>query len=457
MAALRFLRAVFAPLWFGAGSLAADLRLRSLAHGGGAWRWILGLDLWRTVDLRSWISELWFRSKSKTHSLRFWLALDLGSLRAVLDLRSLAGRFGSWIFGARRWILGLDLWSAADLRSLIFSRALDLRSKILALVLRSWQGIFGTVRRILAADLRSCHARLDLRSSRKGLDLAPKISSSRIDPISAKILSRSIDPSPAKILARPRTFGFTRLAIFGALAAFGIFGALPLSAEVVQIPTVDLRINAPQTPTQLVQSLNIVVIITLLVLSPSLIMMMTSFTRLLIIFSFLRTALGTQQMPPNTILISMALILTFFIMEPAAKESYSAAILPYMQEKIGYEEAFDKAVAPFKTFMIKNTREKDLALFLRIRKQENIKDESEISLTTLLPAFMISELKTAFEIGFLLYLPFLVIDMVVSSVLMSMGMMMLPPVMISLPFKIILFVMVDGWNLVIKNLVESFK
>ncbi|MGP1561470.1 MAG: flagellar type III secretion system pore protein FliP [Helicobacteraceae bacterium] len=236
-----------------------------------------------------------------------------------------------------------------------------------------------------------------------------------------------------------------------------MFGALPLSAEVVQIPTVDLRINAPQTPTQLVQSLNIVVIITLLVLSPSLIMMMTSFTRLLIIFSFLRTALGTQQMPPNTILISMALILTFFIMEPAAKESYSAAILPYMQEKIGYEEAFDKAVAPFKTFMIKNTREKDLALFLRIRKQENIKDESEISLTTLLPAFMISELKTAFEIGFLLYLPFLVIDMVVSSVLMSMGMMMLPPVMISLPFKIILFVMVDGWNLVIKNLVESFK
>ncbi len=421
MAALRFLRAVFAPLWFGAGSLAADLRLRSLSHGGGAWWRILGLDLWRGLaDLRSWISGLWFRSKSKTHSLRSWLALDLGSLRAALDLRSLARRFGSWIFGARRWILGLDLWRGlADLRSWIFSRALDFRS--------------------------SHASRLDLKSSRKGLDLAPKISSSRID------------PSPAKILARPRTFGFTRLAIFGALAAFGIFGALPLGAEVVQIPTVDLRINAPQTPTQLVQSLNIVVIITLLVLSPSLIMMMTSFTRLLIIFSFLRTALGTQQMPPNTILISMALILTFFIMEPAAKESYSAAILPYMQEKIGYEEAFDKAVAPFKTFMIKNTREKDLALFLRIRKQENIKDESEISLTTLLPAFMISELKTAFEIGFLLYLPFLVIDMVVSSVLMSMGMMMLPPVMISLPFKIILFVMVDGWNLVIKNLVESFK
>jgi len=237
---------------------------------------------------------------------------------------------------------------------------------------------------------------------------------------------------------------------------FVCFFATLAFAEVVQIPTVDLQINAPQSPTQLVQTLNIVVIITILVLSPSIIMMMTGFTRLLIVFSFLRTSLGTQQMPPNTILISMALILTFFIMEPAAKESYENAIVPYMNEKIGYETAFEKAVLPFRKFMIKNTREKDLALFLRIRKQENIKDESEISLATLLPAFMISELKTAFKIGFLLYLPFLVIDMVVSSVLMSMGMMMLPPVMISLPFKIILFVMVDGWNLIIKNLVESF-
>lgn len=233
--------------------------------------------------------------------------------------------------------------------------------------------------------------------------------------------------------------------------------AIPLISETAQIPTVDLRINAPQSPAQLVQTLNFVVIITLLILSPSLLMMMTSFTRLLIIFSFLRTALGTQQMPPNTILISMALILTFFIMEPAAKDAWKNGITPYMEEKIGYEEAFDKSIEPFKKFMIKNTREKDLALFLRIKGQDNIKDESEISLTTLLPAFMISELKTAFEIGFLLYLPFLVIDMVVSSVLMSMGMMMLPPVMISLPFKIILFVMVDGWNLIIQNVVQSFK
>ncbi len=232
---------------------------------------------------------------------------------------------------------------------------------------------------------------------------------------------------------------------------------MPLFPEVVQVPTIDLSINAPDNPTQLVQTLNIMIIVTLLVLAPSLIMMMTSFTRILIVFSFLRTALGTQQMPPNNVLISMALILTFFIMEPAATKSYQEAIIPYMEEEIGYEEAFEKGIAPFKEFMIRNTREKDLALFLRIRGQENLQDASEIALTTLLPAFMISELKTAFEIGFLLYLPFLVIDMVVSSVLMSMGMMMLPPVMISLPFKIILFIMVDGWNLVVQNLVQSFQ
>ena len=233
--------------------------------------------------------------------------------------------------------------------------------------------------------------------------------------------------------------------------------ALPLAAQVAQIPTVDLRINAPENPAQLVQTLNIVVIITLLILAPSLLMMMTSFTRILVVFSFLRTAMGTQQMPPNNILISMALILTFFIMEPAATRAWNDAILPYSQEEIGYEEAFNKGVAPFKEFMIRNTREKDLALFLRVRGQENLETGADISLTVLLPAFMISELKTAFEIGFLLYLPFLVIDMVVSSVLMAMGMMMLPPVMISLPFKILLFVMVDGWNLLVENLVKSFR
>jgi flagellar biosynthesis protein FliP len=228
-------------------------------------------------------------------------------------------------------------------------------------------------------------------------------------------------------------------------------------AETVQIPTIDLSINAPEKPTQLVQTLNIVILLTLLVLAPSLVLVMTSFTRLVVVFSFLRQALGTQQMPPTQLLVSLALVLTFFIMEPVGKSAYDNGIKPYMEETIGYEEAFDKAMAPFKDFMIRNTREKDLALFLRIRGQENFKSAADITLPILIPAFMISELKTAFEIGFLLYLPFLVIDMVVSSVLMAMGMMMLPPVMISMPFKLILFILVDGWNLIVMQLVESFK
>jgi flagellar biosynthesis protein FliP len=228
-------------------------------------------------------------------------------------------------------------------------------------------------------------------------------------------------------------------------------------AETVQIPTIDLTINAPDKPTQLVQTLNIVVLLTLLVLAPSLILVMTSFTRLIVVFSFLRQALGTQQMPPTQLLVSLAMVLTFFIMEPVGKVAYENGIKPYMEETIGYEEAFDKAVEPFKDFMIRNTREKDLALFLRIRGKENFNSAEDITLPILIPAFMISELKTAFEIGFLLYLPFLVIDMVVSSVLMAMGMMMLPPVMISMPFKLILFILVDGWNLVVMQLVESFK
>ncbi|MDR2905816.1 MAG: flagellar type III secretion system pore protein FliP [Helicobacteraceae bacterium] len=233
--------------------------------------------------------------------------------------------------------------------------------------------------------------------------------------------------------------------------------AIFAAPEVVQLPAVDLRINAPQTPGQLVTTLNIVLITTLLVLAPSLVMMMTSFTRLVIIFGFLRQAMGTQQMPPTQILVSMALILTFFIMEPAARQAWSDGIAPYINEEIGYAEAFDRAIAPFEDFMLRNTREKDLALFLRVRGLDNINSEADITLPILLPAFMISELKTAFEIGFLLYLPFLVIDMVVSSVLMAMGMMMLPPVMISLPFKIILFIMVDGWNLIIGSVVQSFR
>lgn len=223
------------------------------------------------------------------------------------------------------------------------------------------------------------------------------------------------------------------------------------------IPTVNLSLSAPSSPRQLVATLNIVIILTFLVLAPSLVLMMTSFTRLIIIFSFLRTALGTQQSPPTQILVSLALVLTFFIMEPVAKEGYQNGVKPYMDNQISYDVAFERGIEPFKNFMLKNTREKDLALFFRIRNFPNPQTTQDVPLITLIPAFMISELKTAFEIGFLLYLPFLVIDMVVSSILMAMGMMMLPPVMISLPFKILIFILVDGFNLLIGNLVASFK
>jgi flagellar biosynthetic protein FliP len=227
--------------------------------------------------------------------------------------------------------------------------------------------------------------------------------------------------------------------------------------EVPNIPVVDLSFGVPSEPEDLVSSLNILALLTLLFLAPSLLLITTVFTRFLIVFGLLRQALGTQQMPPTQVLVSLSLIMTMFIMEPVGKEAYEKGVKPYMEKEIGYEEAFERATKPFKTFMIRNTREKDLALFIRMREMENPKTIDDLTLSIVIPAFIISELKTAFEIGFLLFLPFLVIDMVVSSILMSMGMMMLPPVMISLPFKILIFVMIDGWNLLIENMVKSVK
>jgi len=230
-----------------------------------------------------------------------------------------------------------------------------------------------------------------------------------------------------------------------------------LGAEAVTIPTMNFQLSAPDTPQQLVSSLNVLVLLTLLFLAPSMVLVMTTFTRFVIVLGFLRQALGTQQVPPTQLLVMLAMILTFFVMEPVGTKAYESGIKPYIEEKIGYEEAFDKTSLPFKNFMIRNTREKDLALFFRIRKMENPASVAEVPLSIIIPAFVISELKTAFEIGFLLFLPFLVIDMVVASILMSMGMMMLPPVMISLPFKILVFVLIDGWNLLIGNLIASIK
>ncbi|OHE12286.1 MAG: flagellar biosynthetic protein FliP, partial [Sulfurimonas sp. RIFOXYB2_FULL_37_5] len=212
-----------------------------------------------------------------------------------------------------------------------------------------------------------------------------------------------------------------------------------------------------KSPEQLVSSLNVLVLLTLLFLAPSMVLVMTTFTRFVIVFGFLRQAMGTQQVPPTQLLVVLAMILTFFVMEPVGTKAYEDGIKPYVEKKIGYEEAFDKTAMPFKNFMIRNTREKDLALFFRIRKMENPSSIAAVPLSIIIPAFVISELKTAFEIGFLLFLPFLVIDMVVASILMSMGMMMLPPVMIALPFKILIFVLIDGWSLLIGNLIASVK
>jgi flagellar biosynthetic protein FliP len=222
-------------------------------------------------------------------------------------------------------------------------------------------------------------------------------------------------------------------------------------------PIVNLSVAGINEPAQFVKTINIAVILTLMALAPTLILMVTSFTRIIIVFSLLRQAMGLQQTPPTQIIISLSLILTIFIMEPYAKKSWENGIKPYMDEKIGYEIAFEKGIKPFKEFMIKNTRESDLALFYRIKKEPNPKNIDDVPLTLLMPAFIVSELRTAFEIGFLIFLPFLVIDIIVASILMSLGMMMLPPVMISLPIKIIFFIIIDGWTLIIGNLAQSFK
>ncbi|WP_297989832.1 flagellar type III secretion system pore protein FliP [Anoxybacillus sp.] len=209
-------------------------------------------------------------------------------------------------------------------------------------------------------------------------------------------------------------------------------------------------------PENVATSVKLLLLLTVLSMAPGILIMVTSFTRIVIVLSFVRTALGTQQMPPNQVLIGLSLFLTFFIMAPTFQQINREALQPLFDEQINLEEAYERAEVPLKEFMSKHTRQKDLALFLSYAGVEQPKTVQDIPMSALVPAFAISELKTAFQIGFMLFIPFLVIDMIVASVLMSMGMMMLPPVMISLPFKILLFVLVDGWYLVVKSLLESF-
>lgn len=221
-------------------------------------------------------------------------------------------------------------------------------------------------------------------------------------------------------------------------------------------PFIRIDMDQSQEPGKIAVVMQIFLLMTVLSLAPAILIMLTSFTRVVIVLSLLRRALGTMQMPPNQVLIGLALFLTFFIMTPVWQQINQTALQPYLEDKIEQKQALQKAAEPLRGFMFKQTREKDLALFVSIAKIERPKDANDIPISVLIPSFIISEVKTAFQIGLLLYVPFLIIDMVVASVLLSMGMMMLPPIMISLPFKLMLFVLADGWNLLIGSLVRSF-
>lgn len=241
------------------------------------------------------------------------------------------------------------------------------------------------------------------------------------------------------------------LFLFAGMALF------PSLSEAADIPTLSLSLGNSSDPDDWFTGLKIVMGMTVLALAPSILVMMTSFTRILVVFAFLRQALGTQQAPPNQVLIGLALFLTSFIMMPVWQKIDTQALTPYLNEDISQAEAFEKAKSPLRSFMLAQTREEDLILFLEAARADKPDTPETTPMHALIPAFVISELRTAFQIGFLIYIPFIVLDLVVASVLMSMGMMMLPPVMISLPLKIILFVLVDGWHLITASLLQSFK
>lgn len=224
----------------------------------------------------------------------------------------------------------------------------------------------------------------------------------------------------------------------------------------VTLPTVNLGFKTTDNPNEVVNAVKLILVMTVLTLAPAILIMMTGFTRIIIVLSFLRQAMGVQQMPPNQLLVGLALFLTFFVMQPAFNEMNEKGIQPYLKGTISQEIALENTLAPLRKFMFSQTREADLALFVKLSKVEKPKTRADVPTMVLVPAFVVSELKTSFIIGFIIFLPFLVIDIVASSVLMAMGMMMLPPVVISLPFKIMLFVLVDGWGLLIGSMVKSF-
>lgn len=241
------------------------------------------------------------------------------------------------------------------------------------------------------------------------------------------------------------------LVVLGATKAYAAPNTIP-------IPKINVSVDQASSPKDYVDNIKLLVMLTVISLLPSFLVMMTSFTRIIVVLGFMRSALGTQQAPPNQILVGIALFLTIFIMAPTYKTINKEAIKPFLENKITQTEALNNASKPMREFMLKQTRDKDLELFLDISKTDKTKITKEnVPMYVVIPSFIISELKTAFKIGFLLFIPFLIIDIVVASVLMSMGMFMLPPVMISLPFKLLLFVMVDGWYLLVKSLVMGYS
>jgi flagellar biosynthetic protein FliP len=221
-------------------------------------------------------------------------------------------------------------------------------------------------------------------------------------------------------------------------------------------PKLDINLYETEDPDAFVPALKIVAILTILAVAPAILLMMTSFTRIMVVMSFLRQALGTQSMPPNQVIVGLSLFLTFFTMGPVIDIINERALTPYLAKAITQDQAIDEVLKPVRTFMLAETNESELGMFMNVSGEAKPKSREDIPMRVLLPAFVVSELKVAFQIGFMIYLPFLVIDMVVSSILMAMGMMMLPPTVVSLPFKLVLFVLVDGWSLIVNSLVKSF-
>ncbi len=236
-----------------------------------------------------------------------------------------------------------------------------------------------------------------------------------------------------------------------------LVGSAAAQPETMPFPKLSVEVGKAANPQDVSLTLQILFLMTILSLAPAILILTTAFTRIIIVFHFTKQALGTPQMPPAQIMIGLALFLTFFIMAPTWNKINEVALQPYLNNKINLQQAYDKGVEPLREFMFKHTREEDLALFVKMAKLEKPENRNDIPTYVLVPAYAISELRTGFQIGFIIFIPFLIIDLVVASVLMSMGMMMLPPIMISLPFKVLLFILVDGWNLLVGSLMNSFK